>query len=65
MLHVLEVCGVRSSFLKLMIMITQIKMMKIPYLDIWAMLLPTSVSYKLFKSLLLDVQRHVKIQTLS
>ena len=52
MLHMLEVCEVRSSFLKLMIMITHIKMMQIPYLDIWSMLLSTNVSYKLFKSLL-------------
>ena len=41
MLHMLEVCEVRSSFLKLMIMITHIKMMQIPYLDIWSMLLST------------------------
>ena len=34
MLHTLEVCEVRSSFLKLMIMITRIKMMQIPYLVI-------------------------------
>ena len=65
MLHMLEICEVRSSFLKLMIMITQIKMMKIPYLDIWSMLLSTSGSYKLFKSLYCDVQRHVMVQTLS
>ena len=52
MLHMLEVCEVRSSFLKLMITITHIKMMQIPYLDIWSMLLSTNVSYKLFKSLL-------------
>ena len=65
MLHMLEVCDVRSGFLKLMTMITQIKIMQIPYFDIWAMLLSTSVSYKLFKSLLWDVQRYVKIQTLS
>ena len=52
MLHMLEVCDeVRSSFLKLII-ITHIKMMQIPYLDIWSMLLSTNVSYKLFKSLL-------------
>ena len=48
----LEVCETMSSFLKLMIMITHIKMMQIPYLDIWSMLLSTSASYKLFKSLL-------------
>ena len=52
MWHVLEVCEVRSSFLKLMIMTTHIKMMQIPHLDMWSMLLSTSVSYKLFKSLL-------------
>ena len=52
MLHMLEVFEVRSSFLKLMITITHIKMMQIPYLDIWSMLLSTNVSYKLFKSLL-------------
>ena len=50
MLHMLEVCEVRSSFLKLMIMITHIKIMQILYLDIWSMLLSTSVSHKLFKS---------------
>ena len=49
MLHMVEVCEVRSSFLKLMIMITHIKMMQIPYFDIWPMLLSTSASYKLFK----------------
>ena len=67
MLHMLEikVCEVRSSFLKLMIMITHIKMMQIPYLDIWPMLLSISASYKLFRSLLWDVQRHVIVQTLS
>ena len=67
MLHMLEikVCEVRSSFLKLMIMIIHIKMMQIPYLDIWPMLLSISVSYKLLKSLLWDVQRHVIVQTLS
>ena len=58
MLHMLEVCEVRSSFLKLMIMITHIKIMQIPNLNIWSMLLSTSASYKLFKSLLWDVQRH-------
>ena len=65
MLHMLEVCDeVRSSFLKLII--THIKMMQIPYLDIWSMLLSTSASsYKLLKSLLWDVQRHVIVQTLS
>ena len=47
-----EVCEVRSNFLKLMIMVTHIKIMQMPYLDIWSMLLSTSVSYKLFKSLL-------------
>ena len=52
MLHMLEVCEVRSSFLKLMIMITHIKMMEIPYLDIWSMPLSTSASCKLLKSLL-------------
>ena len=52
MFQMLEVCEVRSSFLKLMIMITNIKMMQIPYLDIWSILLSRSVSYKLFKSLL-------------
>ena len=41
MLHMLEVCDeVRSSFLKLIIT-THIKMMQIPYLDIWSMLLST------------------------
>ena len=65
MLHMLEVCEVRSSFLKLMIMITHIKMMQIPYLDIWSMLLSTSASYKLFKSLLWDVQKQFIVQTLS
>ena len=66
MLHMLEVCDeVRSSFLKLII-ITHIKMMQIPYLDIWSMLLSTSASsYKLLKSLLWDVQRHVIVRTLS
>ena len=64
MLHMLEVCEVRSSFLKLMITITHIKTMQIPYLDIWSMLLSASVSYKLFKSPLWDVQRHVIVQTL-
>ena len=60
MLHMLEVCEVRSSFLKLMIMITHIKMMQIPYLDIWSLLLSKKgASYELFKSLLWDVQRHV------
>ena len=34
----LEVCEVRSSFLKLMMMITHIKLMQIPYLDIWSMI---------------------------
>ena len=61
MLHMLEICEVRSSFLKLIIMITHIKMMKIPCLDTWSMLLSTSASYKLFKSLLW----HVIVQTLS
>ena len=60
MLHMLEICEVRSSFLKLIIMI-HIKMMKIPCLDTWSMLLSTSASYKLFKSLL----SHVIVQTLS
>ena len=50
---------VRSSFLKLMIMITHVKIKQIPNLDIWSMLLSTGASYKLFKSLLWDVQRHV------
>ena len=50
---------VRSSFLKLMIMITHVKIKQIPDLDIWSMLLSTGASYKLFKSLLWDVQRHV------
>ena len=40
-------------------------MMQIPYLDIWSMLLSTSASYKLFKSLLWNVQRHVIVQTFS
>ena len=48
----LEVCEVRSSYLKLTIMITHIKMMQMPYLDIWSRLLSTSASNKLFKSLL-------------
>ena len=61
----LEVCEAMSSFLKLMIMITHIKMVQIPYLDLWSMLLSTSASYKLFKSLLQDVQGHVSVQTLS
>ena len=66
MLRMLDVYEVRSSFLKLMIMITHIKMMQIPYLDIWSMLLSTSASsYKLLKSLLWDVQRHVIVRTLS
>ena len=56
---------VKSSFLKLMIMITHIKMMQISYLDIWSMLYSTSTSYKLFKSLLWNVQKHVIVQTLS
>ena len=51
MLHMLEVCEVSSSFLKLMIMITHIKMMQIPYLYIWSRLLSTSASYKLFKAI--------------
>ena len=34
MLHLLEGCEVRSSLLKLMIMMTHIKMMQIPYLDL-------------------------------
>ena len=55
MLHMLEVCEVRSSFLKLMMMITHIKLMQIPYLDIWSMFFSTSASYKLFRSLLWDV----------
>ena len=58
MLHMLEVCEVRSSYLKL-IMITHIKVMQIPCLDLWSILLSKNVSYKLFKSLLWDVQRHV------
>ena len=61
----LEVCETMSSFLKLMIMITHIKMVQIPYLDLWSMLLSTSASYKLLKSLLQDVQGHVSVQTLS
>ena len=65
MLHTLEVCEVRSSFLKLMIMITHIKMMQIPYVDIWSMLLSISASYKLFKSIVWDFQRHVIVQLLS
>ena len=48
----LEVCEVRSSYLKLAIMITHIKMMQMAYLDIWSRLLSTSASNKLFKSLL-------------
>ena len=59
MLYMLEGCEVRSSFLKLMIMITYIKVMQKLYLDIWSMLLSTSTSYKPFKSLFWDVQRHV------
>ena len=55
----LEVCETMSSFLKLMIMITHIKMVQIPYLDLWSMLLSTSAS------LLQDVQGHVSVQTLS
>ena len=46
-------------------MITQMKKVQIPYLDIRSMLLSTRASYKLFKSLLWDVQRHVIVQTLS
>ena len=65
MLHMLEVCEVKSSYLNLMIMLTHIKMMQIPYLDIWSMLLSTSASYKLFKSLLWDVQKQFIVQTLS
>ena len=34
MLHLLEGCEVRSRLLKLMIMMTHIKMMQIPYLDL-------------------------------
>ena len=52
MLHMLEVCEVRSSFLKLMIMIAHIKIIQIPCLDIWPMLLSKNASHKLFKSLL-------------
>ena len=48
-----------------MIMITHIKMIKILHLDIWSMLLSTSALYKLFKSLLWDVQRHTIVQTWS
>ena len=50
MLRMLDVYEVRSSFLKLMIMITHIKMIQIPCLEMWSMLLSTSASYKLFKS---------------
>ena len=46
-------------------MMTHIKSMKIPYLDICSMLLSTSASYNLFKLLLWDVQRDVIVQTLS
>ena len=59
MLYMLEGCEVRSSFLKLMIMITYIKVMQKLYLGIWSMLLSTSTSYKPSKSLFWDVQRHV------
>ena len=40
------------SFLKLITTIKHIEMMQILYLDIWSMLLLTSVSYKLLKSLI-------------
>ena len=45
------------SFLDLAIMMGHIKMMQIPYLDIWSMLLPSSATYKLFKSFILETQR--------
>ena len=68
MLHMLEVCEVSSSFLKLMIMITHIKMMQIPYFTYGQgfsqQVLHTSC-LKLFKSLLWNVQRLVIVQTLS
>ena len=59
MLHMLEVCEVRSSFVKLMIMITRIKMMQIPYLIIAPLnkLPHTSYSshfFRMFKDMLVQ-----------
>ena len=54
-----------ASFLKLMIMIEYIKMMQIPYLSIWSMLLSGKVPHASDSSHLSWLKDPVLVQTLS